>query len=1279
VQISVPARIVLVLGVAALLAGGPVVGAQAAPPPSTPSPAAPSPAAPSPAPTGTASRVPAQDRDGVLGSGWRSSDDLAWTLSGDATGLHVLTARASKGYAWTTAATLSEPGVDTDRWIGNACLTGSGRRLVVAYAPRAFDNSPALSERGAFLAVLDLKDASVRKLAVTGSLAYFSPSCGNGETAVVTQEGASAATRLLRVSARSARVESTTEVTGQVTSAVPVGAHVVAARGSSLVSVSRSGSVKRLASTGSTPYELAPDAGGGVVFAARSAQQVSVRRFHADRVTDLASGAPGAVQVVHGAAGRVFLTGGPAVQALPAAVSSLAVDAGSEVSAAGRLAYAATSTTDPRVSDPDEARPVDIRAHVVPTGRDVSFSVVPDAGSASQAKAARAASPARPVRTVRALGTGSGSEPTDGDRTCAVPRNDPKTQVYQPTARQVEWAADQAVLGNLKVSRPAGFKQDGLGSYTPQGLFPPRSLAGGGHVNVQVLLGVLAQESNLWQASNHVLSGEYGNPLVGNFYGRSVYANDTGTDWSIDWSDADCGYGVAQVTDGMRSGDTKWTATQQRAVAVDYAANLSAGLQILQDKWNQTYNAGVRVEGADPTRVESWFFAVWAYNTGFYPDKHDGSPWGVGWLNNPVNPRYKADRKPFLDTSYADAKNPQQWSYPEKVIGWAGHPIDTLDGAGYRAAWWITEDDRAQAQPAPTEFCTASISCYPGQLYTPNDPSVDNQPAGPCAHKNSAGKYDLLCYWHATSTWKPQCFSTCGNELIRFDSSYPEQPDGTHFPASCSTSGLPSGALVVDDVAGSTASPRCGKAMGSSGTFGVAFAKDASGHYPGKIDFHQVGGGYGGHFWFAHTRTSATESASALKVTGTWTLGKSLKQWSRVLVHLPDHGAHTRQATYTVSLGDGTTRKRTILQRTQQNGWVSLGAFSFAGTPKVSLSSTASDGTGDEDVAWDAVAFQPLSAKPKNVVVALGDSFSSGEGSSASSGKDFYTETDVDGDGGEWRDACHRSRLAWSRKAVLKDSTATIGSRADSFDAGLDFAFLACSGAETQQLLPTSGGVKNAFGLAAQGQFHELPQLDRGFLSADTTLVTLSIGGNDARFGDVMAHCILKNVLGLCQNTVLKGDTENLSVAEPKLISGKVRSSVLTTVQQIHKLAPNAKIVLMGYPELVAKDKQCVSLLDPSEASWIDSMSVYMNQQLAGVAADATTAGAPTTFADPVPAFAGKGACGSPAGINNLILLAHTPGDDPAVTQSAQSFHPNGVGTGLYAGVLNAALRKLGM
>ncbi|WP_443047219.1 hypothetical protein [Streptomyces sp. KMM 9044] len=90
---------------------------------------------------GDKDRVPAKERGKVLGNGYAKSSDTAWTTIGDATGFHLLTADEADGYRWKTAATLSEPGFfDTDTWIGNACVTASGDRALVAYAPRTFTN-----------------------------------------------------------------------------------------------------------------------------------------------------------------------------------------------------------------------------------------------------------------------------------------------------------------------------------------------------------------------------------------------------------------------------------------------------------------------------------------------------------------------------------------------------------------------------------------------------------------------------------------------------------------------------------------------------------------------------------------------------------------------------------------------------------------------------------------------------------------------------------------------------------------------------------------------------------------------------------------------------------------------------------------------------------------------------------------------------------------------------------------------------------------------------------
>ena len=142
---------------------------------------------------GQSNRVdpPAPDRlanpDQVLASQWRASTDRAVITSGDETGFHLLVADEKDAYHWRSIATLSEPGWLTDQWIGQHCVTGSGRRAVVVYAPRQFTNREDLIDRGGYAAVVDLATGAVTKLGRGASLAYYNPGCGVDETAVVSR------------------------------------------------------------------------------------------------------------------------------------------------------------------------------------------------------------------------------------------------------------------------------------------------------------------------------------------------------------------------------------------------------------------------------------------------------------------------------------------------------------------------------------------------------------------------------------------------------------------------------------------------------------------------------------------------------------------------------------------------------------------------------------------------------------------------------------------------------------------------------------------------------------------------------------------------------------------------------------------------------------------------------------------------------------------------------------------------------------------------------------
>ncbi|MFI1104489.1 hypothetical protein [Streptomyces melanogenes] len=968
----------------------------------------------------------ATERDTASAAG---SQDRAWTTTGDAGGFHVLAADAKDQYGWRTAASLSEPGFDTDTWIGNACVTGSGKRAVVVYAPRAFTNKPQLMARGGFTAIVDLASGEVTKLDLQASLSYYNPGCGVDESAILTQSPGEdkTSTRLVRVDAATGSLAPAVETRGQVTSAVPArDGSVVAADGGTLVKIEANGTSTALAATRGVPYRLTADKDGGVVvldklpdLTARAKNATpALARAAAERITatqirkpkpkktkptELATGPLTETGLARDAAGTVYVTG-PVKQTpgkLPDTTKLLpTAPKDTKVSTRGETLLTHTAWADGKDTriTPGKAvdtRPVSIDLTVRATGRTASAVVDPAAKPSphiSQGKdrspklpapkRAQAAAPSGAQALTDPRPQGSPTQIVEAERTCAVPRNDPRNQAMQPKPRQVEWAVDQAIVGNLdnKVSRPENWKNLGMPAYQPQAMFPLQALSGGGsRVPAQVMLGVTAQESNMWQASRTAVPGVTGNPLIGNYYGINYYDGNPGNDWDIDWSKADCGYGITQVTDHMRLAGREegklpaWDYQQQRAVALDYTANIAAGLQILTEKWNVTHDNGLIVNNGNSAKIENWYFALWAYNSGFYPNPGDGSPWGVGWANNPANPEWDAGRLPFLEKadgsdSYPDAAHPQDWPYQEKVIGWAGHPLEGLESpgkmvSGYRQAWWNGRDGdantagsakyyRAQAKPPEGLFCAPENACDATKITdsASNDPGV-----GPCT------RADHKCWWNKPVTYKPDCDYSCGNDIVRFNTTYPEEADGTAYPPNCGLAGLPAaGGQIVDDVPAGVPSirPGCNRPE-TAGTFSLRFGNDDNATaFPAKVDTHQLGGGFGGHFYFAHTWPD-TPKGQMLKVTATWRLERPLLSGqAEVFAHIPDHGAQAKNATYEITAADGPVYVTIDQTKGTGNRWVSLGAFEFGDVvPQVRLSNIAADGTGDKDVAFDAVTF----------------------------------------------------------------------------------------------------------------------------------------------------------------------------------------------------------------------------------------------------------------------------------------------------------------------------------
>ncbi|WP_319685532.1 SGNH/GDSL hydrolase family protein [Streptomyces sp. ME19-01-6] len=1278
----------------------------------------------------------------VLPDDWEESADRAVTVAGDGSGLHVLVAASQDAYQWRTVATLSEPGFGTDLWIGNACVTGSGKRAVVVYAPRDFTNKPELMERGGFAAVVDLTKGKVTKLADTVSLAYFNPGCGTGETAVLTQVGdeKSNQTRLLTVDTTTATVVRRQTEKVQVTSAVPTGDTIVGAAVGRLIRFDHNNHASQLTTTSGPAFDLRVDGHGGVSFLDQRDGKARARRTANGTTRTFAQGTSGSLSLQAGTSGRVFLTGTPtSTSSVPSAVRRLKAAADATVSSSGALAVdqAVSESLRSHVSQPlaatawNAAAPIQIKSEVPATGKKVSFTVnTVDSGQKAAGKAASpaltgsaattSASTARTGSTARTRAVTTAGDPTstiDNDRTCSQPRNDPKQQAYQPTPNQVEWAVDMAIRGNLTSAyvRQGGWRTTaGLGTVNPQGMFPLPSLEGtsGGRIPAQVLLGVLAQESNLWQAEGGALPGQTSSTLASTngFYGHPSDPATPEDHWRIDWAKADCGYGIGQQTDGMKSGEIdELPAAQQKAIALDYTSNIAVAARTLATKWNELHDnaitpGGIRLNTDDPAAPENWFAALWDYNSGlnYYVPASPTEYWGLGYLNNPSNPLYPPDRHAFLDgNTYADAGHPQDWSYAEKVLGWAAWPIDTGrayadDGtannsntAGYSAAWWDSDIHRSSVKPEMDTFCNPQINaCNPA-----NPPRCEVDHLGETCDPP---------HWYHTpqTTWKVACPTSCGHEYLTYKTLRTELGNGNNGAGTmCNNS--TAGFTIVDDVPSSvpTYTDGCGKTgWTNSGTLSFRFNPDEQNHYEAKGDLHQIGGGFGDHFWYAHARDGDHGASASLydpeqdpgpasgvmAVTGTWKLNTQRTSWTRVLVHLPNTGSGSQQAVYTIHLGDGTTHTRIINAISHKNQWVSLGIYHFtAGSDfqGVSQSNYTPEGQADNDIAWDAVGFQWLSAKPQHIVAALGDSYSSGEGAND------YDESSNQKHGTINWNACRRSANAWPRKLMLPGMSERLSLLSDNHSPNAELGFVACSGARTEQV---DGRVGTSYWqsgdiAAGDGMFREIPQVDSGVLTKDTTLVTLTIGGNN--------YGAFVNAVTECANITDCAD-DDFSRRYKALID-KTKEDMDHTLRIIAERAPYARILLVGYPEILSRTVKCAGswYFDGGEAAALATLANYMDHAQDAKVDELRAEGLRVSYANPVDPFVGHGGCDSEEWINKIVLGPNGDGDfhegDPHAVciafsgigqtcLSREAFHPKQAGTTGYARLVEKRLTDIG-
>ncbi|MFF3624268.1 SGNH/GDSL hydrolase family protein [Streptomyces sp. NPDC002467] len=218
--------------------------------------------------------------------------------------------------------------------------------------------------------------------------------------------------------------------------------------------------------------------------------------------------------------------------------------------------------------------------------------------------------------------------------------------------------------------------------------------------------------------------------------------------------------------------------------------------------------------------------------------------------------------------------------------------------------------------------------------------------------------------------------------------------------------------------------------------------------------------------------------------------------------------------------------------------------------------------------------------------VALGDSYSSGVGAG-----------NYDGASGN----CKRTTRAYPALWAAAHAPQT-------------FSFAACSGARTGDVL--------------SGQL--------GPLNSGTDLVSITIGGNDAGFSDVMTTCVLQS--------------EATCVARVNQAKAYVDSTLPGQLDQVYNAisgrAPSAHVVVLGYPRFYKLNGTCVTGLTEGERSAINGAADYLNAAIAKRAANHGF-----TFASVAGAFTGHEICSGDAWLHSVNWL-----------NIGESYHPTAAG-----------------
>ena len=182
-------------------------------------------------------------------------------------------------------------------------------------------------------------------------------------------------------------------------------------------------------------------------------------------------------------------------------------------------------------------------------------------------------------------------------------------------------------------------------------------------------------------------------------------------------------------------------------------------------------------------------------------------------------------------------------------------------------------------------------------------------------------------------------------------------------------------------------------------------------------------------------------------------------------------------------------------------------------------------------------------------------------------------------------------------------------------------------------LIASARGYALNFRACSGAKISDVTNLQLSALSSSTTYVTISVGGNDAGFSNVLSTCAQPSWAADCNGAIDKAQA---------YIKNTLPGALSTLYTAIRSRAPFAKVVAVGYPRIFdGIDCNALTWFSSSEMTRLNATADLLNSKTRSAASAEGL-----SFANPTSRFVGHAVCDSPEWINGLS------------SPISESFHP---------------------